>query len=105
MLVGVVCACGGVESMVRATFKKAGKPDWLSRMIFHGDSGKREWWNSLPDWVKKDPETEMALYYMDTHSKYAIVFGYQNGMVAWGDLADQGVSGQMRAEVIAEKFD
>lgn len=104
MLVGLVCSCANVETMVRSAFKNAGKPDWVSRMIYHGKTGAEVWWRQLPDEYKNE-DTELLKYYIDTHSKYAIIFGADDNGTMWGDIADSSPTGKLRAEVVAEQFD
>ena len=100
----LVCDCGGSEQLVRSALHSAGVGNWATAPLVRGKRRVLEWLDKLPEEIHNKPEIGGLYRLVKNNGRFAVILGYDDLSVRWGDVASGSLKEKLDAEVIASRY-
>lgn len=100
MIVALVCNCGGSTMSAQGFLESAGCPNWLNVDIYKGKEKGRSFLSTLMGF----PEAQMLDNYLQSASKYVVIFGWNEKGCRWADISHNPTKSKIEAQVIVDVF-
>lgn len=100
MIIVLTCMCGGVENLSRRVLKRSGHPDYMKVPIYKGREKSLSALNNIPQF----DDLGALRSYLKSHTRYAIVLGYDDKGCKWANAASPNVKEVVYTELIIDKY-